>query len=187
WDRQFDWTHRFFHTDNWVAIAGRHLVDELLLTANPIEFAIGTNFVFESGFTNLQFMGLSAVAHDVGDRMFESLLRSIQTDEARHAQIGGPVLRTVMNQDPKLAQYLVDKWFWRSWLFFSVVTGFAMDYLTPLDQRRQSFREFVDEWVMTQFQRALDEYGLKRPWYWDQFESSVLRYHHMVYASAYTH
>jgi toluene monooxygenase system protein A len=30
-DRQFDWTHRFFHTNDWVAIAGRHLIDELLL------------------------------------------------------------------------------------------------------------------------------------------------------------
>ncbi|MBV8881598.1 MAG: toluene monooxygenase, partial [Planctomycetaceae bacterium] len=59
WSPQFDWTHRFFHTDNWVAIAGRHLVDELLLTSNPIEFAIATNFVFETGFTNLQFVGLS--------------------------------------------------------------------------------------------------------------------------------
>ena len=58
WDQQFDWTHRFFHTDNWVAIAGRHLVDELLLAADPIEFAIATNFVFETGFTNLQFIGL---------------------------------------------------------------------------------------------------------------------------------
>ena len=41
WDPQFDWTHRFYHTNNWVAIAARHLVDELLLAANPIEFAIG--------------------------------------------------------------------------------------------------------------------------------------------------
>ena len=89
WDPQFDWTHRFLHTEDWVAVAGRHLADDLLLLANPIEFAIGTNFVFESGFTNLQFVGLSAVAHNAGDRMFEKMLQSIQTDEARHAQIGG--------------------------------------------------------------------------------------------------
>ena len=62
WDEQFDWTHKFLHTDNWVAIAARHLTDELLLAADPIEFAIGTNFVFETGFTNLQFIGLGAVA-----------------------------------------------------------------------------------------------------------------------------
>ncbi len=28
-DSQFDWTHRFYHSNNWVAIAARHLVDEL--------------------------------------------------------------------------------------------------------------------------------------------------------------
>jgi toluene monooxygenase system protein A len=187
WDVQFDWTHKFFHTNDWVAIAGRHLVDELLLTANPIEMAIATNFVFETGFTNLQFVGLSAVAHQVGDRMFEKMVQSIQTDEARHAQIGGPVLRTVVEHDRRYAQYLVDKWFWRTWQFFAVVTGFAMDYLTPLEHRRQSFKEFVEEWILDHFLRLLEEYGLSRPWYWDQFERSLDYYHHMVYASAYTY
>ncbi|TAK92023.1 MAG: YHS domain-containing protein [Burkholderiaceae bacterium] len=187
WDRQFDWTHKFFHTNNWIAIAGRHLADELLTTSNPIEFAVATNFVFETGFTNLQFVGLSAVAHAAGDRMFETMVKSIQTDEARHAQIGHPVLRTLMQHDPEYAQALVDKWFWRSWLFFAIVTGFAMDYLTPLQHRRQSFKEFMEEWVLDQFQRSLLDMGLERPWYWDQFIASLDWYHHMVYASAYTY
>jgi toluene monooxygenase system protein A len=186
-DRQFDWTHKFFHTNDWVAIAARHMVDELLAAANPIELAIGTNFVFETGFTNLQFVGLSAVAHDVGDRMFEKMVQSIQTDEARHAQIGGPVLRTVVEHDRPYAQYLVDKWFWRTWQFFAVVTGFAMDYLTPLAHRKQSFKEFVEEWVLDHFVGMLDEHGLARPWYWDTFLRALDHYHHMVYASAYTH
>ncbi len=187
WDPQFDWTHKFFHTNDWVAIAGRHLVDELLLTANPIEFAIATNFVFETGFTNLQFVGLASMAHHVGDRMFEKMVQSIQTDEARHAQIGGPVLQTVLKHDPAYAQYLIDKWFWRSWHFFAIVTGFAMDYLTPLKDRTASFKEFMEEWTLDQFARSLEEYGLKKPWYWDQFLDGLDQYHHMVYASAYTY
>ena len=64
--------------------------------SDAIEFAIATNFVFETGFTNLQFVGLSALAHGVGDRMFEKMVGSIQSDEARHAQIGAPVLATVV-------------------------------------------------------------------------------------------
>ena len=187
WDSQFDWTHKFFHSEDWVAVAGRHLVDELLLCSNPIEFAVGTNFVFETGFTNLQFIGLSSLARKAGDRMFESMVNSIQTDEARHAQIGRPVLEVLVKADPEYAQYLVDKWFWRSWHFFAVVTGFAMDYLTPLQDRTASFKEFMQEWVLGQFQRSLDEVGLKRPWYWDHFLKSVDNYHHMVYASAYTY
>jgi len=187
WDEQFDWTHKFLHTNDWVAIAGRHLIDELLLTSDPIEMAIGTNFVFETGFTNLQFVGLSAMARIVGDRMFEKMLQSIQTDEARHSQIGGPVLQVVAAKDKPRAQYLVDKWFWRSWLFFAVVTGFAMDYLTPLEERRRSFKEFVEEWIVDQFDGLLAEYGLSRPWYFEEWRASLSMYHHMVYASAYTH
>lgn len=186
-DPQFDWTHKFFHTNDWVAIAGRHLVDEMLTASNPIEFAIATHFVFETGFTNLQFVGLSSLAQAAGDRMFEKMVKSIQTDEARHAQIGHPVLHTLIKHDREYAQRLVDKWFWRSWLFFAVVTGFAMDYLTPLEHRRQSFKEFVHEWILDQFQRSLDEMGLKRPWYWQQFLDALDSYHHMVYASAYTY
>src|SRR4051794_11974865 len=83
-DPQFDWTHKFYHSNDWVAIAARHFADELLLASNPIEFAIGTNFVFETGFTNLQFVGLSSLAHSVGDRLFEKMVTSIQSDEARH-------------------------------------------------------------------------------------------------------
>jgi len=187
WDRQFDWTHRFLHSDDWVAIAARHLIDELLLASTPIEFAIATHFVFETGFTNLQFIGLAATAHGVGDRLFEKVVQSIQTDEARHAQIGTPVLQKVLAHDRELGQYLIDKWFWRSWHFFAVVTGFAMDYLTPLARRTASFKEFVEEWILEQFQRRCDELGLARPWYWDQFVAAVDTYHHMVYASAYTY
>jgi toluene monooxygenase system protein A len=187
WDEQFDWTHKFFHTDNWVAIAARHLTDELLLGADPIEFAVGTNFVFETGFTNLQFIGLGSVAHEVGDRLLETLLGSIQSDEARHSQIGGPVLAKLVETDKKLAQRLVDKWFWRSWLFFAIVTGFAMDYLTPLAERRASFKEFMQEWIVDQFLHTLREYGLERPWYWETFVGALDHYHHMVYASAYTY
>ena len=187
WDRQLDWTHRLFHTNNWVAIAARHFVDELLITSDPIELAVATNFVFETGFTNLQFVGLASMAHGVGDRMFEKMVQSIQTDEARHAQIGMPVLEVLVEHDREYAQYLVDKWFWRSALFFSVVTGIAMDYLTPLRHRTASFAEFVHEWVLVQFDRSLESVGLQRPWYWKQFLQSLDHYHHMVYASAYSY
>jgi toluene monooxygenase system protein A len=186
-DPQLDWTHKLFHTDNWIAIAGRRLVDELLLLSDPIEFAIATHFVFETGFTNLQFVGLSANARRVGDSLFAKMLQSIQTDEARHSQSGHPVLEMLIAHDKERAQYLVDKWFWRSWLFFSVVTGFAMDYLTPLAHRTASFKEFVEEWVLGQFQSSLAEFGLALPWYWSDFLRSIESYHHMVYASAYTY
>jgi toluene monooxygenase system protein A len=186
-DGQFAWTHTFFHTNNWVAIAARHMVDELLLAADPIEFAIGCNFVFETGFTNLEFVGVSAAARAVGDRAFEKMLTSIQSDEARHAQIGPAVMRILVQHDRPRVQYLVDKWFWRSWLFTAIVAGFTLDYLTPLEARTQSFKEFMQEWVIDQYLRSLEEFGLSLPWYWEEFVSALDYYHHMVYASAYTY
>ena len=62
-----------------------------------------------------------------------------------------------------------------------------MDYLTPLAARTQSFKEFMQEWVIDQFVPALEEHGLRKPWYWDTFLESLDYYHHMVYASAYTY
>jgi toluene monooxygenase system protein A len=186
-DARLDWTHRFYHSNNWVAIAARHLVDEMLLGTDAIEFAVATNFVFETGFTNLQFVGLAALAHGVGDKMFEKMVQSIQSDEARHSQIGAPVLATVVEHDRAYAQALADKWFWRSFQLFAVVTGFAIDYLTPLESRTLSFREFMNEWIVDQYLRMLEEVGLERPWYWPAFENALPRYHHMVYASAYSY
>ncbi len=187
WDGQFDWTHKFYHSNNWVAIAARHVMDELLSRSNAVEYAIATNFVFETGFTNLQFVGLSSLAHQAGDKMFEKMLTSIQSDEARHAQIGRPVLENVAKHDPDYAQYLLDKWFWRSWHLFAVVTGFSMDYFTPVKSRTLSFKEFMQEWVIDQYLDSLSQLGLKKPWYWEEFLSALDHYHHMVYASAYTY
>lgn len=187
WDPQFDWIHRFYHSNNWVAIAARHMADELLLFANPIEFAVATNFVFETGFTNLQFIGLASLAHTVGDKMFEKMVTSIQSDEARHSQIGPAVLSILSKQNPKYCQFLLDKWFWRSWKIFAIVTGFSMDYFTPLEKRTQSFKEFMEEWVIDQFLSTLKEFNLEKPWYWNEFMDALDSYHHLVYASAYTY
>ena len=45
----------------------------------------------------------------------------------------------------------------------------------------------MEEWILDQFERSLDELGLEQPWYWDEFLASLDMYHHMVYASAYTY
>src|SRR6202007_3419470 len=99
-DSQFDWAHKFYHTNNWFAVAARHFFDELTLGQNAIEFHIATNVILETGFTNLQFVGLASLAHQAGDHLFEKMVTSIQTDEARHAQIGHPVLAEIMKTDP---------------------------------------------------------------------------------------
>ena len=102
-DGNFDWTHRAYHTSEWVMIAARHLFDDMFLAADAIDVAVQLNFVFETGFTNLQFMAMAAMADGAHDHLFEKALTSIQTDEARHAQIGHPVLRTLIDNGDKTA------------------------------------------------------------------------------------
>lgn len=70
-----------------------------MFTANDaIATAIQLTFTLESGFTNLQFLGMAADALEVGDIEFGSLISSIQTDESRHAQQGEPTLKILVVQ-----------------------------------------------------------------------------------------
>src|ERR1700727_924124 len=86
YDGNFDWTHKAFHTDQWVILAARHLFDDMFLAADTIDLAIQLNFVFETGFSNLQFMAMAAMADRAHHHLFEKTLVSTQTDEPRPAQ-----------------------------------------------------------------------------------------------------
>src|SRR5207342_3069799 len=37
------------------------------------------------------------------------------------------------------------------------------------------------EWVIDQFMRTLADYGLKRPWYWDEFIEGLDIWHHSLH------
>jgi toluene monooxygenase system protein A len=178
-DRQFDWAHKAFDTNEWAAIASRHFFDDIMMTRDAISVGIMLTFAFETGFTNMQFLGLAADAAEAGDFTFSSLISSIQTDESRHAQIGGPALEILIANGKKAeAQKLVDVAFWRAWRLFSVLTGPIMDYYTPLEHRKQSFKEFMQEWIVGQFERSIADLGLDKPWYWDTFIADLDETHH---------
>ena len=178
-DRQFDWAFKAYDTNEWAMIAARHFFDDIMVTRGAVGVALTLTFAFESGFTNMQFLGVAADAAEAGDWTFSSLISSIQTDESRHAQIGGPLVQILVNNGKKAeAQKLVDISIWRSWKLFSVLTGPMMDYYTPLEHRKQSFKEFMEEWIVAQFERSLLELGLEKPWFWDAFLEEISEQHH---------
>ncbi len=109
------------------------------------------------------------------------MISSIQTDEARHSQQGGPTLEILVEHDPRRAQWIIDKTFWVSARLFSLLTGPAMDYCTPLQTRKQSYKEFMQEWIAGQFLDQLRDYGLKKPWYWDEFMAGLDTWHHSLH------
>ena len=96
--RQFDWAAKSMHTNEWAVVAARHLFDDIMSGRDAIGVAIMLTFAFETGFSNLQFLGLAADAAKAGDISFSNLASSIQTDEARHAQIGGRAERAWLEE-----------------------------------------------------------------------------------------
>jgi len=186
-ERAFDWAQKAPNTDNWVVISERQTFDDVEHTRDAVSAAIMTNFSFEQGFTNLQFIALSADAKRNGDHSFSAMLQTVQSDEARHAQIGEPLLE-IMIENGKVAeaQRLVDISFWRVWKQFSALSGVGMDYYTPLAKREHSLKEFVEEFVCQQFLRNLKALGLAKPWYWDEhFLPDIESYHHAQHIGMY--
>ena len=178
-DRQFDWAHQGMKSNNWGIVAARHFFDDMMMTRDAISSAILLNFAFETGFTNLQFIGLSSDAANAGDYSFSKLIQSIQSDEARHAQIGTPLLAMLVESgEIDRAQRLIDIAFWRSWKLFTILTGIPMDYYIPLEKREGSFKEFMQEWIVDQFVKNLEDLGLQKPWYWDIFLADIDEHHH---------
>jgi toluene monooxygenase system protein A len=169
-DMQFDWGHKALHTDEWGALMARSVFDDIFAGRDALTTSIQLTSAFETGFTNMQFLGLAAEAAEAGDTSFANLISSIQTDESRHAQIGAPVLKIMIeNGLKKEAQKIIDVAFWRTWRFFGVIGGPSTDYYMPLKSRSSSFKEFTHEWIVRQFERQLLDMGLDTPWYWNHF------------------
>ena len=177
-----DWALKAFHTDNWIILAVRHLFDDMFVANDALSVAIQLTFTLETGFTNLQFLGMAADAIDVGDLEFGALISSIQTDQARHAQQGEPTIKVLIDNGHKeYGQFLIEHMFWRSWRAFALLTGLSMDYYTPLEARKMSFKEFIQDWVVKQFAEQFRDYGLDFPWYWDESIDELNWYHHAIH------
>ena len=185
-DAGYDWTHKLFFTNQWVAVGARSLFDDLSSAANVVECVTSLNQILEIAFTNLQFVALTVMADAAGDPVFEKALNSIQTDESRHAQQGPATLKILVQHDKERVQYLLDKQFWRNWRVFSIVTGPSMDYLTPVHARRHSFKEFMHEWIIDQYLKNYEQFGLSLPWYWDLFIEEIDHIHHGYMVGYYT-
>lgn len=180
-DPRFDWSQKAFHTNEWGVLAVKNFFDDAMLNADCLEASLASSLTVEHGFTNMQFVALAADAMEAGDVNWSNLLSSIQTDEARHAQQGFPTLAVMMEHDPERAQRTLDVALWRATRLFQTLTGPAMDYYTPVDQRKMSFKEFMLEWIVNHHERILDDYGLKKPWYWDKFMHALDHGHHAMH------
>ena len=94
----------------------------------------------------------------------------------------------IENGQKERAQRLVDHMFWRSWRVFALLTGLSMDYYTPLEHRSQSFKEFMQEWIVKQFLDQFRDFGLEPSWYWeDHFLKELDWLHHALHIGVWVH
>src|SRR6266851_633294 len=107
-DPQYDWAHKAYHTNQWAVIAARATFDGMMMNPNVVDVAVQLPFTFETGFTNVQFVALAADALESGDINFANMISSIQTDEARHSQQGGPTLEILVEHDPRPVDHRQD-------------------------------------------------------------------------------
>ena len=70
----------------------------MMVAGNVVDTAIQLPLVFETGFTNLQFVGLASDALASGDINFANMISSVQTDEARmgHSSISATLMHMKM-------------------------------------------------------------------------------------------
>ena len=137
-----------------------------MFTANDaVSTAIQLTFTFETGFTNLQFLGMAADAMKVGDLDFGALISSHPDRRGPARAAGRADLKVLVETAGKadVAQNLLDKMFWRAWKLFSLLTGLSMDYYTPLEHRTHSFKEFMEEFINKQFIDQFRDFGLEKP------------------------
>lgn len=94
--------------------------------------------------------------------------------------------KILLKHGEDIPQRLIDTMFWRSWRIFALLTGLSMDYYTPLEHRQQSFKEFMEEWIIKQFVDQFRDFGLELPWYWDTFINELEWYHHALHLGVWT-
>ena len=96
-------------------------------------------------------MALAANALDSGDVSFANMICSTQTDEARHAQQGGQPWRCSCRHTPSARSGSSTDVLDLGPAVLPPHRALGMDYYTPLEHRKQSYKEFMEEWIVAEF------------------------------------
>jgi len=123
-----------------------------------------------------------SIAQEVRERAVESVRRrahEISSKLRRTVEFAVKLAKEGKNESLiEAVEFYLAKSYWLNWRIIALLTGVSMDYLTPLDSRVMSFKEFMREWIGAQFIRQLNDYGIEKPWYWDYWEMETNYWHH---------
>ncbi len=183
--KYYDGLHAYSQTNEnlWFNTVPKSFFDDAL-TAGPFESLIAISFSFEYVFTNILFLPFASSAAAVGDEHFVSVGKSVQSDESRHMALGMSALRMLLEEDDRnvpLIQRWIDKWYWRAYRIFSVISTLVDYYprVRPISWKR-AFEIYVEEQVINGLFKDFARYGIRPP---RNFEDSVKEKEHYSHAT----
>jgi propane monooxygenase large subunit len=131
-------------------------IAEQLITGDPIQAAIMTQVVIETGFSNTINVMFPDVAARNGDFMLATVNNSVQSDEARHINNGYATLLYCL-QEPENIPMLeqdIGQMYWAVASFADAALGVLTDYGTVDRSDKMSWLDKYDRWVMDDYYRS---------------------------------
>ncbi|MCW2953139.1 MAG: Methane monooxygenase component alpha chain [Conexibacter sp.] len=126
------------------------------MTGDPIQAAVCTQVVIETGFTNTIAVALPDVAARNGDFAMPTMMNSIQSDEARHINNGYATLLYLLQEPeniPRLEQDITQM-YWVSHCNVDTGVGVLCEYATKDRSEEESWLEKFDRWMMEDYYRS---------------------------------
>ena len=166
--KQIDGLHNIPATSQnlWLNTVVKSFFDDAM-TAGPFEALIAISFAFEYVFTNILFLPFASSAGAVGDDNFAAVGKTVQSDESRHMALGMSALKMLLEEDERnvpIIQGWLDKWYWRGYRMFSVIS-MLVDYyprIRPISWKK-AFETYVEEQVFNGLFKDLRKYGITLP------------------------
>lgn len=140
---------------SYVAL-GAFNVTEQFITGDPIQAAIMTQVVIETGFSNPINVMLPEVAIRNGDFALATVFNTIQSDEARHINNGYSTLLYCLQESDNAAllEQDISQMYWCAHAYVDTLVGVLCEYMTKDRTDQQSWLDKFDHWVLDDYYRS---------------------------------
>jgi propane monooxygenase large subunit len=131
-------------------------MSEQFITGDPIQAAIMTQVVIETGFSNPVNVMYPDVAARNGDFALATVTNSVQSDEARHINNGYATLLYCLEEPDNipLIEQDIAQMYWCVASFADVAVGVLTDYATVDRSDPSSWLDKFDRWIKDDYYRS---------------------------------
>lgn len=183
--KQIDGIHNYTKSSQnlWFTTVPKSFFDDAM-TSGPFEALMAISFSFEYVFTNILFLPFASSAGAVGDDNFAAVGKTVQSDESRHMALGMSALKMLLEEDDRnvpIVQKWLDKWYWRAYRLFSVISTLVDYYprIRPISWKK-AFEIYVEDQVFDGLFKDLKKYGIRLPLHAEDSIKEKDHYSHSV-------